>query len=213
MPLSPRQEVSAFYDGTADAYDRMMDEEISLPVYAEALGGLVRRISGVPGSVLDTSCGSGHMLARLADEYVADRPLLGVDLSPRMVAIAQARLGAAATVFQGDMASLPSEINGDSCAAVISFFSLHHVSPAELAVCLAEWGRVLAPGGQLLLAAWEGEGAIDYGNHSDIVTQRYRESELVAAAESVGLTVDRCSVEPVEGMEMDAVYLSASKPD
>lgn len=213
MPVSTRQKVSEFYDDTADAYDRMMDEEISLPLYAEALGGMAERISGVAGAVLDASCGSGHMLARLAAEYVSGRRIWGVDLSPRMVAIAQARLGDSATVLQGDMANLPPAIAPSSCAAVISFFSLHHLSLAELAPCLAEWTRVLAPGGQLLLAAWEGEGAIDYGDQSDIVTRRYRESELVDAAERVGLTVDSRSVEPVEGVEMDAVYVSASKPE
>jgi len=211
VSVSRSQDVRAFYDDTADSYDRMMDGEITHPLYAGVLGGLAERITGVSGPVLDSSCGTGHMLAELAAKYAPGRELLGVDLSPKMVSIAQARLGSAAAVYQGDMAALPAEIPDAGCAAVISFFSLHHIGASEIAACISAWNRALVPGGQLTVATWEGEGAIDYGGQSDMVTQRYRESELVAAAESAGLMIDRCSVEPVEGMEMDAVYLDATK--
>lgn len=211
MSLSPSQDVRSFYDETADSYDRMMDGEITHPLYAGVLSGLAERITGVSGPVLDSSCGTGHMLAELASKYAPGRELLGVDLSPKMVAIAQARLGSAAAVYQGDMAALPAEVPNAGCAAVISFFGLHHIAASELAACISAWNRVLVPRGQLTIATWAGEGAIDYGGQSDMVTQRYLESELVAAAESVGFMVDRCSVEPVEGMEMEAVYLDATK--
>ena len=212
MPLSSRDQVRAFYDDTAESYSRIMDAEIALPVYAEVLGGLAERISSLQGPVLDTSCGSGHMLARLAHEYTPGRRLIGVDLSPKMVDITRARLGDAAEVYRGDMARLPSEIAEGKCAVVISFFGLHHIAPNGLARCLAEWLRVLQPGGQLVLATWEGEGAIDYGGQAEIVAQRYREAEVVAAVRQAGFAVDEHVVRAVEGMEMDAVYLSATRP-
>lgn len=211
MALSSRGKVRTFYDDTADGYSRMMDDEIRLPLYAEVLGGLVDRTSSLEGPIVDTSCGSGHMLAKLANEYTTGRELIGVDLAPKMVAIAKARLGESATIYQGDMADLPAEIAAGTCAAVINFFSLHHIAPDSLAPCFAEWHRVLRAGGQLVIATWEGEGAIDYGEHADIVTQRYQESEIVAAAEAAGFIVDRSSVSAVEGMEMDAVHVAATK--
>jgi len=211
MPLSGLGEVREFYDNTADNYSRIMDAEIELPLYAEVLGELVRLTSSIEGPVLDTSCGSGHMLAKLAREYAPGGELLGVDLSPRMVSIARARLGSSASVYQGDMARLPSEIAEGACAAVISFFSIHHIAPNNLTQCVAEWSRVSTPGGRLLLAAWEGEGPIDYGGQSEIVTQRYREDELVAAVQAAGFGIDMRSVSAVEGIDMDAVYLGAKK--
>ena len=210
MKTTSAEKVREFYEESADSYNSMMDEEIDLPMYATALSGLADRIATLDGAVLDSSCGSGHMLERLKDQYAPGRQFLGVDLSPRMVAISQKRLGCAATVVEGDMRTL-CHIPDDSCAAVLSFFALHHVGLEDLDTCFVAWHRVLKSGGQLLVATWEGEGNIDYGEHTDIVAMRYRADEVAQAASATGFRVDTCSVEEVEGMEMDAVYLAATK--
>lgn len=210
MPLSSRSEVRAFYDDSADGYNDMMDEEIKLPLYDVVLSGLADRISSLDGPVLDSSCGSGHMLEMLREKYTHRRQLLGLDLSPKMVTIARERLGDTASISQGDMSDL-AEISDDACAAVISFFSLHHIGAAELVACFTEWNRVLVLRGQLVVATWEGEGTIDYGDQSDILTQRYKESELVDALKAANFQIESHSVQPVEGFEMDAVHIIASK--
>ena len=89
MNLASTESVRQFYEESADSYNAMMDEEIELPMYAEALGGLAERIADLDGPVLDSSCGSGHMLERLRDRYAPGRGFIGVDLSPRLVAIAR----------------------------------------------------------------------------------------------------------------------------
>ena len=63
----------------------------------------------------------------------------------------------------------------------------------------------------MLVAAWEGVGAIDYGEEADIVALRYTDAELVSWAEKAGFAVNRCVVEPVEDFPMDAVYLECVK--
>ena len=150
------------------------------------------------------------MLSMYREKFERKRPLLGIDLSPSMVRIAQNRLGASAEIHLGDMRKLHM-VEDDSAAAVISFFALHHLGPDEVQGALGEWQRVLVKGGQLLVAAWEGAGAIDYGDSSDVVALRYRETELSIWVRDAGLAVTRSVVEPVEGMEMDAVYLEATK--
>ena len=210
MMITSVEEVREFYEESADSYDSMMDVEIDLPMYATALSGLAERITALDGAVLDSSCGSGHMLERLKDQYTPGRPLLGVDLSPTMVTIAEKRLGCAATVVEGDMKKLGHVPDG-SCAAVLSFFALHHVSLEGMRTCFVEWYRVLKTGGQLLVATWEGEGNIDYGRHADMVAMRYRADEVAKAANATGFRIDTCSVGKVKGMEMDAVYLAATK--
>lgn len=210
MKVSPSAEICRFYDEAADSYDAMMDEEIELPLYAETLGGLSTRIAELEGAVLDTSCGSGHMLAKLRDTYTPGRRLLGVDLSPRMVEISRGRLGAAAEIVEGDMKRL-AHVETDACAAILSFFALHHLDEVEMRAAFLEWHRVARPGGLLLVATWEGDGPLDYGDQSDIVAMRYREASVREATRAAGFQIDRCEVAPVEGMGMDAIYLTATK--
>ena len=99
----------------------------------------------------------------------------------------------------------------NSCAAVISFFAIHHVDFHSLQRCLGEWRRVLVLGGQLLLAAWEGTGPIDYGDISNVVARRYPESEVIDEIQSAGFEVASHSVISVEGFDMDAIHVLASK--
>ena len=210
MKTSSMDQLKKLYEESADSYATMMDSEIDLPLYASVLGRLQSKLATVSGMLIDTSCGSGHMLSMYREKFERKRPLLGIDLSPSMVRIAQNRLGASAEIHLGDMRKLHM-VEDDSAAAVISFFALHHLGPDEVQGALGEWQRVLVKGGQLLVAAWEGAGAIDYGDSSDVVALRYRETELSIWVRDAGLAVTRSVVEPVEGMEMDAVYLEATK--
>ncbi len=210
MKPSDPSAVSAMYDATAVSYAEMMDSEIDLPIYSELLGRLRDRISGSPGPLIDTSCGSGHMLALYHERYDPKRSLLGIDLSPTMVSIAGKRLGPKAEVALGDMRDL-SMVETGTASAVLSFFALHHLDPGGVREALTEWYRVLGTGGQLVVAAWEGAGSIDYGDSSDIVALRYHSGELTEFAQSAGLAVTNCLVEPVEEIPMDAIYLEAMK--
>lgn len=207
---SPPAKVLELYEQSADSYAEMMDAEIDQPVYAETLGRLAERLVGVDGPIVDTSCGTGHMLRRYRDRFDPERALIGIDLSPRMVSLARARLGSNADVFAADMRDL-QQIQAGGAAAVVSFFALHHLSPGEVAPTLEEWGRILQPRGQLVLATWEGAGAIDYGEASDVVALRYAKQDIAAWAEAAGFVVDRCVVEPVEDMAMDAIYLEGMR--
>lgn len=210
METSPPEEVRELYEESADSYAEMMDSEIDLPVYSDILGRLAGRIVDIQGPVIDTSCGSGHMLSRYHERYDSERSLIGMDLSSRMVAISSERLGSSAQILHGDMRNL-GEMESDSAACVLSFFAIHHIDPDEVLAALGEWHRVLCVGGQLVVAAWEGKGAIDYGEVSDVVALRYTQEEISHWAEKAGFVVDRCLVEPVEEMPMEAVYLEGTK--
>ena len=84
-------------------------------------------------------------------------------------------------------------------------------APGGVGLAFREWYRILAPGGHLVVATWEGHGAIDYGDESDIVALRYGSDELATCAQEVGFAITRCVVEPVEDFPMDAVYLEGVK--
>jgi ubiquinone/menaquinone biosynthesis C-methylase UbiE len=199
------------YDETAESYARMMDTEIALPVYADVLARLRQRITKTTGAVVDTACGSGHMLCMYYERYDKEHPLLGVDLSAHMISIAKEKLAPNARCVVGDMRDLPVE--SGSSSAVLNFFALHHLDSEAVQQAFREWYRVLGPRGQLVVATWEGHGAIDYGDASDIVALRYSCSEMNAWAQAAGFSIARCFVEPVEDFPMDAVYLEASKDE
>ena len=210
MSREADREVRELYESSAEWYNGIMDEEIELPIYAELLSGLAARLVNRPGPLLDTSCGTGHMLLKYHQEFDSERQLLGVDLSPHMVEIATKRLGACGTAMVGDMRDL-SGVESGSVAALLSFFALHHLDPEEIPATLQEWARALQPGGVFLLATWEGEGAIDYGEESDLVALRYTEEEVLKWVKNAGFRADASTIRPVEGMPMDAIYLEATR--
>jgi len=132
------------FDAMADDYDRLEPWYEHLyallhPIVLEALA------PARPGArALDAGCGSGFQTALL--ERLGYRTH-GVDLAPRLLAAARRRLPSAAFT-RGGVEALPY---GDAsfaavccCGSTLSFVD-------EPAAALRELGRVLAPGGRLLV--------------------------------------------------------------
>jgi ubiquinone/menaquinone biosynthesis C-methylase UbiE len=101
--------------------------------------------------VLEVGCGAGHLLARLP----AGRAI-GIDLADSLLARTRARLGARATLAQGDAGALPFAAGAFDrvyCSEVLE----HLVDPAA---AVAEIRRVLKPGGVAVLSV-PNEGLIN----------------------------------------------------
>ncbi len=88
--------------------------------------------------IVDLGCGPGQDLTHFADR--GHHPV-GVDRSTALLALA----GPAASLVRADLTQLP--IASGSADALWSYASLLHIEPAALAATLAEWDRVLRPGG------------------------------------------------------------------
>ncbi len=96
--------------------------------------------------VLDAGSGTGAVLALLA----ADHPqanYTGIDLSPRMVAVAQSKAIPGARFVCGDCEQLP--FAPGSFDVIVCSQSFHHYPNPEL--FFASCARVLRPGGRLLI--------------------------------------------------------------
>jgi len=96
-----------------------------------------------PSSVLEVGCGWGELTARIAQELRAE--VVAVDISPRMVELARER-GVDARV--GDAQEL--EFADATFDCVTANWMLYHVPVLERA--LAEFARLLRPGGRLVAA-------------------------------------------------------------
>lgn len=105
----------------------------------------------VQGKVCDMGCGPGHNV-----RYVHDlgMPVMGVDLSPGMIAEARQR-NPDLEFLEASMYRLP--IPNASWGAILALYSIIHIPRGEVISVLREFNRVLQPDGMLLLAFYVGE--------------------------------------------------------
>jgi SAM-dependent methyltransferase len=139
--------------------------------------------------------------------------VVGLDLSSEMAGLARHRLAAA---LVGDMRSLP--IANATLGGLVAFYSLIHVRRAELGRVLAEFFRVLRPGGRVLFSAHEGRGEIELdefiGEPVRVAATFFELDELVAASRAAGLEItfaERRSPYPSES-ETVRLYVEAARP-
>ena len=114
---------------------------------------LIDRASGPlrphPGSALDAGCGTGHHLAGLAARY---RRVLAIDADPARVAAVRATGSVACATVKLQDAALRDPLLREQFALVHCIQVLGHVATGDLPLILDTFGRLLAPGGHLLLA-------------------------------------------------------------
>lgn len=117
------------------------------------------------GRVLDGGCGPGQWTNHLVRQGVSAS---GVDLSKEL--IASARTAYPGVLFEvGNLDGL-SAADG-SLGGLLSWYSLIHHEPSTIQIPLTEFGRVLRPGGGLLIGFFEGP-SIEKFNHA--VSDAYR---------------------------------------
>jgi SAM-dependent methyltransferase len=133
------------YDAVAADYAaKFQDEMDHKPFDRACLDRLIREVGGL-GPLCDLGCGPGQ-IARYLRSCGGD--VLGVDLSPQMVAEA-ARLNPDIPFHQGDMLGLPDA--DDSWGGIAAFYCIIHIPRERVVDALREMRRVLKPGGSLLL--------------------------------------------------------------
>jgi ubiquinone/menaquinone biosynthesis C-methylase UbiE len=125
--------------------------EVRWSFYVEATTRetLARLSLGPADRLLDVGCGTGALLYRLSQQVPAAQ-LSGVDPVAEMLAVARRRLPPEVEVREGWAERLPFE--NAQFDVVVSCNVFHYVR--EPAAALHEMGRVLAPGGRLVLTDW-----------------------------------------------------------
>ena len=137
--------------GVTEASEAPQDRAV-LAAFAELV-----RASG-SGPVADVGCGPGRATAHLASLGL---DVFGVDLSPAMVDVAR-RAHPGLRFEEGSITAM-SQKDG-ALGGIVAWYSIIHTPPEQLPATFAEFRRVLAPGGQLLLAFQAGE---NQGVHKD----------------------------------------------
>ncbi|MFG6199960.1 class I SAM-dependent methyltransferase [Nonomuraea sp. JJY05] len=172
---------SQTYDGHNTAFD--LDE----PFIREIVDALPA------GDALDAACGTGRMAAYLAGRGHRVR---GVDSSPDMLERARQRVPQAEFRL-GELSSLP--VPAESVDVVVCSLALTHVPVLD--PVLAEFARVLRPGGHVVLADIHPEGVargvvppvrLPDGRPGRVATYRHLVGDYVRAALAAGLQLRRC---------------------
>jgi SAM-dependent methyltransferase len=110
-------QVTKLYTDDAELYDIAFDWDVSAEVE-----WLLERLGPECRSVLEPGCGSGRMLDAFAPHGLA---VVGIDSSPRMVALTRERLGGGGSVHLADMTNFDLDRSFDGAV------SDQHVAPSH----------------------------------------------------------------------------------
>ncbi|MEU6605200.1 methyltransferase domain-containing protein [Streptomyces shenzhenensis] len=166
-----------------------------------------------PAPVADLGSGPGYVAARL---HALGVPVFGIDISPRMVALARAaHPGIRFHVGSMTRLDLPDETLGGALA----LYSTIHVPDDHLPAVFAEVHRTLVPGGHVLLSFQS--GAADgrtrlterYG-HEISLDCHWRTPETVCGLLTAAGLEPRARLvrEPEAGQKLPRAFVLARKP-
>lgn len=205
-------------ESTRATYDAVAEDYARLVTGLDAEGPLDRAMLAdfadrVDGPVADVGCGTGRLTAYLAGLGI---DVVGIDLSPGMVAVAR-RAYPGLRFEVGTMTAL--DLPDASRAGVLAWYSIIHTPPQGLPEVVAEVRRVLAPGGHVLLGFQAGADehrsmTHAYGHTVACDAWLHAPDTVVQVLEDAGFVVDARLVREPAGRERRAqASLLARCPD
>ncbi|MCO5970239.1 class I SAM-dependent methyltransferase [Actinoallomurus soli] len=192
----------------ADTFRNVLDDS---PLDRAMIGAFAELVRAGGGQVADLGCGPGRLTAHL---HSLGASAFGIDLSPTMIELAR-RDHPGLRFEEGSMTAL--DLADGSVDGVLAWYSVIHMRPEELPTVFAEFGRVLAPGGHLLLGFFTTDDdspdpAVPFDHK---VTTAYRLSidHVAALAREAGLVeLARMRREPRDNERFLQGHLLVRKP-
>jgi SAM-dependent methyltransferase len=201
------------YDGIASTYAEMFRDTLrDSPLDRAILGAFADVVTASGNSrVADLGCGPGHITAHL---HELGLDAFGVDASPAMIDLARE----AYPGLRFDVGSMARpDIADGELGGVLSRWSIIHTLPRDVPVILAEFHRVLAPGGHLLVcfsASDDPSHPTQVFDHTVAPAYRWWPDHLAAMLRESGLAEVARMVsepEPTDRRQFKGVQLLARK--
>jgi len=186
---------AGWFEANAGQWDAIRSLHIAESEVEQAMGAV---LGDEPvGQLIDIGTGTGRMLELFAGR--ADRAL-GIDRSSEMLRLARAKLSerglANAELRQADLYALPLA-DGAADVAII-----HHVLhfAQQPGAAIAEAGRVLAPGGRLLIADFAPHEREELRTRDAHARLGFSDEQIIGWFNNAGLAPAR--IETLEGGEL-----------
>jgi ubiquinone/menaquinone biosynthesis C-methylase UbiE len=150
-------------------FPEMYERWLVGPLFRPFAEVLVERARLMPGDrVLDIACGTG-IVARVARERLGENGhVIGVDVSPQMLAVART-VTPAIDWREGDASALPlaegERVDVILCQQGLQFFP-------DRTAAVAEMRRVSKRGGRLLVAVWQSLDEVPFFRETHLVAER-----------------------------------------
>ncbi|MEV8535476.1 class I SAM-dependent methyltransferase [Streptomyces sp. NPDC051211] len=144
------------------------------------------------GPVAELGCGPGWVTAHLRDLGLE---VFGIDLSPVMIDLARE----AYPDLRFEVGSMDAlDLADGKLNGIVSWYSVIHTPPRNMPSYFAEFRRVLAPGGHLLIGFFESEGEpVTPFDHKVLTAYRWPIDDLAGLAGEAGFVeVGRMLREP-----------------
>jgi SAM-dependent methyltransferase len=199
----------ASYDTVAIDYAELLRAELATKPWDRSVLAAFAEL--VRGPVADIGCGPGRVTAHLTSLGLT---AFGIDLSPEMVAVAR-KTYPELRFEEGSMMAL--DLADNELGAVVAWYSLVHTPPEQLPIAFAEFHRVLAPGGHLLIAFKVGDERVHlthaYGHKLSLEVYRFPPDRIADLLHHSGLVEVARLVRAADQTEKTPqAFLMARKP-
>lgn len=201
------------YDAMADEYaDWLRDDLAGRPLDRALLAAFAERVRATGNlGVVDVGCGPGRVTVLL---HRLGLDVCGVDLSPAMVRLAR-RTHPQLRFHVGSMFAL--DLPDGGVGGLLAYYSIIHVPWARRGEVLAEFHRVLAPGGQVMLAFQVGDDRLHldeaFGKAVDLDFHRQQPHDVARLLRDAGFALWSVTVKEPEGVEKTPqAIVMAAKP-
>ncbi|MEV4510142.1 methyltransferase domain-containing protein [Dactylosporangium sp. NPDC049525] len=194
------EQIRDAYTSVADLYIELFGT--SQQVHADDLAFIGRHLSIRPGKVLDLGCGPGQITGYLRSLGV---DAAGIDLVPEFIAHAKAA-HPDGTYHLGSMRHL--DVEDGAIAGILAWYSLIHFQPQDLDGVLAEFRRVIAPGGRLVVGFFDGDELAGF-EHKVVTAYRWPPDELSERLARAGFTEVERQHRPSDGTHRSHAAIAA----